>query len=112
MCDWNDSCVQAFKVIKEKITNTLMLAYFDQDKDLILQVDSSKDGLGVIIMQDEKPIEYASRALTRSERNWAQIEKEDLAVVFGLERFDHYTYGRKVIVYSDHKSLASILKKP
>ena len=63
-------------------------------------------------MQDGKPIEYASRALTPAERNWAQIEKETLAVVFGLERFDQYTYGRKVIVQNDHKPLTSILKKP
>jgi hypothetical protein len=41
-----------------------------------------------------------------------QIEKETLAVVFGLERFDQYTYGRKVIAQNDHKPLTSILKKP
>ncbi|CAB3978196.1 Hypothetical predicted protein [Paramuricea clavata] len=58
-------------------------------------------------MQDGKP-----QALTPAERNWAQIEKETLAVVFGLERFDQYTYGRKVIVQNDHKPLTSILKKP
>ena len=75
-----------------------------------MQVDSSKDGLGAALMQDGKPIEYASRALTPAERNWAQIEKETLAVVFGLERFDQYTYGRKVIVQNDHKPLTSILK--
>ena len=58
-----------------------------------------------------KPIEYASRALTSVERNWAQIE-ETLPVVFGLERFDQYTYGRMIVVENDHKPLASILKKP
>ena len=77
-----------------------------------MQVDSSKDGLGAALMQDGKPIEYASRALTPAEQNWTQIEKETLAVVFGLERFDQYTYGRKVIVQNDHKLLTSILKKP
>ncbi|PFX14758.1 Retrovirus-related Pol polyprotein [Stylophora pistillata] len=89
-----------------------VLAYFDPDKELVLQVDGSKEGLGAALLQDGKPIKYASRALTSAERNWAQIEKESLAVVFGLERFDQYTYGRKVIVQNDHKSLASILKKP
>lgn len=59
-----------------------------------------------------RPVEYTSRSLTTSERNWAQIEKELLAVVFGLERFDQYTYGTKVTVQNDHKPLASILRKP
>ena len=89
-----------------------MLVYFDPDKELVLQVDSSKEGLGAALLQDGKPIEYASRALTSAERNWAQIEKETLAVVFGLERFDQYTHGRKIVVENDHKPLASILKKP
>ena len=63
-------------------------------------------------MQNDQPIEYASRALTKTERNWAEIEKELLSVVFGLERFDQYTYGRKVIIHNDHRPLETILKKP
>ncbi|CAB3995988.1 Hypothetical predicted protein [Paramuricea clavata] len=110
--NWSTECQEAFQKVKEKITNTPLLAYFDSNKELLLQVDSSKDGLGAALMQDGKPIEYASRALTPAERNWAQIEKETLAVVFGLERFDQYTYGRKVIVQNDHNPLTSILKKP
>ena len=50
--------------------------------------------------------------LPSSEQNWAQIEKETLAVVFDLERFDQYTYGRKVTIENDHKPLAAILKNP
>ena len=69
------------------------------------------DGLGAALMQDGKPIEYASPSLTTMERRWAQIEKL-LSVVFGLERFDRYTYGSNVVIQNDHKLLASILKKP
>ncbi|XP_064099353.1 uncharacterized protein LOC135210375 [Macrobrachium nipponense] len=76
------------------------------------KVDSSKDGIGAVIMQEGRPIEYASRTLARNERNWAQIEKEVLAVVFGLERLEQYTFGRRVIVHNDHKPLSSILEKP
>ena len=50
--------------------------------------------------------------LTQAEQKWAQIEKETLSVVFGLERFDQYTIGRKVHIQNDHKPLATILKKP
>ena len=63
-------------------------------------------------MQNDQPVEYASRALTQAEKNWAQIEKEMLAVVYGLERFNQYTYGRPIEVINDHKPLEIILKKP
>lgn len=79
---------------------------------MTLQTDSSKDGLGAVLPQNGKPIEYASRSLTLAQRKWAQIEKEALSILFGLERFDQYTYGRKVLIESDHKPLEAILRKP
>lgn len=86
--------------------------YFNPDLELTLQTDSSKDGLGAVLLQNGKPIEYASRSLTSAQRKWAQIEKEALSILFGLERFDQYTYGRKVIIENDHKPLEAILRKP
>lgn len=62
-------------------------------------------------MQDGHPVVYASRALTRTECNYAQIEKELLAVVFGMERFENYTYGRHIKVESDHKPVEIIQRK-
>ncbi|CAB3998030.1 Hypothetical predicted protein [Paramuricea clavata] len=63
-------------------------------------------------MQNGHPIAYASRTLSETEAKYAQIEKEMLAIVYGVEKFNDYTFGRKVTVYSDHKPLESILKKP
>ena len=63
-------------------------------------------------MQDNHPTAYASRALTDPETRYAQIEKELLAVVYGLEKFHTYTYGRRVLVESGHKPLEVIVKKP
>ena len=60
------------------------------------------------LMQEERPITYASRVLTSTVSNYAQIEKELLAIVLGVERSHQYTYGRKVIVDSDHKPLETI----
>jgi transposase InsO family protein len=77
-----------------------------------LQCDASELGLGATLMQNDQPIAYASRALTKTEQNYAQIEKELLAVVFGMEKFHQYTYGRKTYVHSDHKPLESLYKKP
>ena len=59
-------------------------------------------------MQNNRPLEYASPAHTASEKRWTQIEKETLSVVFGLERFDRYTYGRHAIVNNDHRPSAAI----
>ena len=98
--------------VKRKVTNTPVLAYFDPEKELVLKADSSKDGLEAAILQGGRPSEFASRALIQAEQKWAQIEKEALSLVFGLERFDQYTYGRKVHIQNDHKPLATILKKP
>ena len=86
--------------------------YYDPTTELVLEVVISKDGVGAVIMQDGKLFEYASRALTTTERKWAQIEKEALAVLFGVQRFDQYTYGLRIVVEKDHKPLETILRKP
>ena len=63
-------------------------------------------------MQNGQPISYSSRSLTKSERNYSHIEKQLLAQVFGVERNHRYVYGRKVLLWSDHKPLEIISKKP
>ena len=110
--NWSAECEEAFIKVKKNIIEAPLIIFFNPDKELVLRVDSSKDGLGAALLPDGKPIEYASRAPTSAEQNWAQIEKETLAVVFGLEHFDQYTCGRKVVIENDHKPLAAILKKP
>ena len=65
-----------------------------------------------MLLQDNKPVAFASRSLTECEKRYAQIEKEMLAVVFGLEHFYYYVYGRLVTVETDHKPLESIIQKP
>ena len=66
-----------------------------------------------VLMQDDQPVAYTSKALTRTQQNYAQIEKEMLATVFGCTRFHDYIYGMpRVEVETDHKPLEIILKKP
>ncbi|KAK3773978.1 hypothetical protein RRG08_056750 [Elysia crispata] len=83
-----------------------------QKKPLVLQVGSSKDGLGCA-----SPRKKTHRVCIQStdrdgEKRGAQIEKEMLAIIFGLERFDQYSFGEKIIVISDHKPLETKIKKP
>ena len=67
-------------------------------------------GLGACLLQNGHPVGYTCRALTPAETNYAQIEKELLSIVFGVERFESYVYGRKVFVDNDHKPLKSVMK--
>ncbi|XP_074655641.1 uncharacterized protein LOC141909154 [Tubulanus polymorphus] len=109
---WGPDQESAFAKVKELVTKTPVLAYYDPNKELTLQCDSSQSGLGASLMQKGRPIAYSSRALTDAETRYAQIEKETLAIVYGLEKFNTYTYGRKVTVESDHKPIEAIVKKP
>ncbi|CAC5417168.1 unnamed protein product [Mytilus coruscus] len=81
---WSDECEAAFQTVKKRLTEAPILSYFDVNKEVVLQVDSSKSGLGAVLMQEGKPVEFASRALKPSECNWAQIEKEALSMLYGL----------------------------
>ena len=97
---------------KQLVTNASVLKYFESTKGITLQCDASDKGLGAVLLQDGHPITYASRVLTDPKTRYAQIEKELLADVYGLEKFHTYTYGRQVTVESDHKPLEVIVKKP
>ena len=100
-----------FKRVKQLIVESPVLKYFDPKADTELQCDASGKGLGACLMQDGQPVGCASRAMTSAEINYAQIEKELLAIVFGLERFKQYVQGRPVKIETDHKLLESIFKK-
>ena len=63
-------------------------------------------------MQAGEPVAFASRALSKTEQNYCQLEKELLAIVFATHHFDQYNYGRHVWIQSDHKPLEILLKKP
>ena len=89
-----------------------VLRYYDVSKPAVVQCDSSQSGLGAVLLIEGRPVQYASRAMTGTEQQYAQIEKELLAIVFAMERFHTYVYGRKVSVETDHKPLISIIKKP
>lgn len=87
---WTQECEKSFQEVKQNLTTATILFFFNPTKELVLQVDSSKDGVGAVLMQDGRPVEYASRALSASERKWAQIEKEALTVLFSVQRFHQY----------------------
>ena len=108
---WGSPQQKAFEAIKKEITNAPILAYFDKDKKSIIQADASKKGLGAVLLQDGKPVVYASRSLTGAEERYSNIERELLATVFAMERLHNYVYGYTVTVQTDHQPLVSCWKK-
>jgi transposase InsO family protein len=104
---------EALKKVKHILSQPPVLRYFDTSGNCktTLQCGASKFGLGACLMQDGQPIQYASRAMTETEKEYAQLEKEMLAILFGLERFERYVYGRNIEVETDHKPLETIHKK-
>ena len=109
---WEKSQNQPFERIKELLVSKKCLAYHDVQKPVKIQVDASKSGIGAILLQDDRPIAYASKYLTAMQQRYAPIEQEILAVVFGCQRFHQYIYRKNVTVQSDHKPLEVIMKKP
>ena len=108
---WKSKQQSAFESIKQVITSLPVLAYFDKTKKHTIQCDASLKRLGAVLLQELKPVMYVSRALTETEKRYSNIERELLAIVFALERLNHYTLGRTITVQSDHQPLQSIWKK-
>ena len=85
---------------------------FDPTKPVVVTVDASQRGIGAALLQQGEPIEFASCSMTETQQRYAQIEKEFLAIQFGLKRFHQYVYGQRVVVKTDHTPLLGIIKKP
>ena len=105
---WTPSHETAFKKIKRLICKEITLSYFDPRAETQVQVDASSHGLGAVLLQNGRPIAFASKSLSDCERRYANIEREMLAVVFGCERFHTYVYGKRFTIQSDHKPLEMI----
>ena len=110
---WGIEQKKAFEKSKELLTSLPVLVHFDGGKDLFLECDASPYGLGAVIMHCidgfYRPIAYASRALHDAESKYSQLEKEALAVIFGVRKFHSYLFGRQFTLVSDHKPLLGLL---
>ncbi|GFS82428.1 retrovirus-related Pol polyprotein from transposon 17.6 [Trichonephila clavipes] len=106
--NWGKEQELSFVHIKELLAKAPILKVFSVNNEIVIQCGSSKDGLGSCLIPKDQPVSFVSR----SEKNYAQIEKELLAIVFSFEQYHNFVYGHKVVVQSDHPPLMAIVKKP
>ena len=112
--NWTPACAEAFQKAKDTLISSQVLAHYSPELPIKMAADASAYGVGAVISHvlpngSEHPVAFASRTLSPSECNYAQIEKEALALIFGIKKFHQYLYGRKFTLVTDHKPLKAIL---
>ncbi|UYV76796.1 K02A2.6-like, partial [Cordylochernes scorpioides] len=112
--NWDLKTNKAFQDLKESLTKEPCLAYYNLNSPTELITDASPIGLGAVLIQTQqngikRPIAYASRSLTDTEKRYSQIEKETLGCVWAIEHFNTYIWGRKFVLKTDHKPLIYML---
>ncbi|GJR41116.1 putative reverse transcriptase domain-containing protein [Tanacetum coccineum] len=107
--DWGEKEENAFQLIKQKLCSAPIMALPKGSNDFVVYHDASYKGLGIVLIEREKVIAYASRQLKIHEKNYTTHDLELGSVVFALKIWRHYLYGTKCTVFTDHKSLQHIL---
>ncbi|CAB4026176.1 Transposon Ty3-G Gag-Pol poly [Paramuricea clavata] len=111
--NWSDSQENAFNAAKDLIAPSTNLRYYDVKLPVTLQVDASDEAIGGVLMQEGKPVCFTSHTLTDTEKQYAQIEKECLAIMTSMKKWHQYLFGKHdIIVQTDHQPLEIIFKKP
>ena len=110
---WVPDHENAFVRVKEELAKPTVLALYQPGSKLKLSADASSYGLGAVLLQNTaktwRPVAYASRALSETEKRYAQIEKKALAVTWACTKFTDYLLGCKFMIESDHKPLIPLL---
>ena len=113
---WGEEQPKDFGKIQQMLTEGPCLAHYAKDKDNIVTKEASTTGLGITFLQKQddgntKPIAFGSRYLNDTEKKYSIGELELLAVVWGLEKFRLYLYGKNVYLFSNHQALEPLIKK-
>ena len=111
---WNEQCDKAFKELKEDLVSKPITKLPNLNEPFVLRTDASEYGIGAVLLQAEddilKPVSFASRKLNAAESNYSVMEKECLAIVWGVKYFEQYLYGINFVIQTDHSPL-TVLKK-
>lgn len=111
---WDESCEKSFSTLKRKLCEKPVICMPDKDKVYTLRTDASDRGIGAVLMQDQghglQPVAYASRKLSETESRYATIEKECLAIVWAIRKFEPYLFGNSFVIETDHQPLQYLRK--
>ena len=106
---WSPQCTESFEKLKELLVSAPILTFPQGDGVFVLDTDASLEGVGAVLSQiqdgEERVISFASRKLSRTQRNYCTTYRELLAVVMFVKQFHHYLWGRPFVVRTDHSSL-------
>ena len=110
---WNHEQKASFNTLKKMLSSNSVLAHFDPSLPLGISCDASNVGIGAVLFHrfpdgSERPVANASKTLTDAQRKYSQIQKEALSIVFALQKFHQYLYGRRFILVTDHKPLLAL----
>ncbi|XP_063691270.1 uncharacterized protein LOC134823666 [Bolinopsis microptera] len=110
---WTNTEKTAFKILKNLLASNRVLTFYNPKLPLKLDTDASIGGIGAVLSHimlngDERPIEFISRTLSPAERNYAQVDKEALAIVWAIKRLHIYLYMRQFTLVTDHRALVRI----
>ncbi|XP_043200506.1 uncharacterized protein K02A2.6-like isoform X1 [Amphibalanus amphitrite] len=112
---WGERQKVSFQETKDLLAVAPVLVHYQQDKPLVLTADASPYGVAAVLSHPDpqtgadQPIAFASRSLTPAERNYSQLDREALAIIFGVSKYHQYVYGRKFVIKTDHKPLLGLL---
>ena len=106
--DWVEACQQSFEELKDRLTSAPVLALLNGRDGFVVYSDASQQGLGCVLMQNDRVIAYAFRQLKKHEENYPTHDLELAAVVFALKLWRHYLYGVPCRIFTYYKSLQYI----
>lgn len=109
---WDTDYQKCFEDLKATVTVDACLKYYDPAANLMLEVDASQKGIGVALVQENRPIAFGSKTLTKCQSRYSNIEREMLAIMYGMQRYHTYLYDKSFTVVTDHKPLVTICTKP
>ena len=109
---WTDACEKSFQELKTRLTTSPILMLPDIHTSFIVYCDASRQGLGCVLMQDDKVVAYASRQRKKHEGNYPTHDFELAVVVHALKIWRRYLIGNKCEIFMDHKSLKYIFTQP
>jgi len=107
--EWTEKYERAFQELRQRLTTAPILTLPGEGKEYTIYSDASKNGLGYVLMQEDKIVAYASRQLKPYEKNYPTRDLELAPVVFALKIWRHYLYGVLCKIYTDHLSLKYII---